>query len=125
MKTLADALDTLGTTASDLGELVPVGKDDHDDEQAAKQVLLDELDVMARSLVDASHTAKEMKAVLTSVHTEFRDEGREARRRQREEEVDGQDATRIAGEGEGVLARYEDGLRKKLKDYEALSMVAK
>lgn len=125
MKTLADTVNTLGTTAADLGDLVPIGKDDLDDEQAERQALLDELDVMARSLVDASHMAKEMKAVLAAVFTEFRDETREARRRQREEVVDGQDATRIAGEGEGVVGKYEDELKKKLRDYEALSMVAK
>lgn len=125
VKTLADTVNTLGTTVSDLGELVPVGKDDHDDEQAEKQALLDELDVMARSLVDASHMVKEMKAVLTSVYTEFRDEAREARIRQRVEEVDEWDATRIAGEREGVVGKYEDGLKKKLREYEASSMVAK
>lgn len=123
--TLADTLNTLGGVAADLGELVPVGQDDHDEEQAEKQALLDELEAMARSLVDASHKAKEMKATLSLVVTGFRDEAREAKRRQRDEEEDEHEATKITGEREGMLGKYEDGLKKKLREYDALSMTAK
>lgn len=123
-KTLGSALDTLGSVVADLGELVPVGKDDHDEEQAEKQVLLDELDAMARSLVDANHKATAMKSVLLSAVTSFRDEGREARRRQREGE-DEHGAAKIAAEGEGLVGKYEDGLRKKIRDHANSSMVAR
>lgn len=123
-KTLVDALDTLGSVVADLGELVPVGKDDHDEEQAEKQVLLDELDAMARSLVDASYKATEMKSVLVSVVTKFRDEGREARKRQREGE-DEHGAAEIAGENEGLVGMYEDRLRKKIRDHGNSSMVVR
>lgn len=125
VKNLADTVNTLGSAAADLGELVPVGKDDHDEEQAKKQILLDELEEMARGVVDASHRAIDMKAVLSSVVQSFRDRGREARRRQREGEENEHDATTIAGERDGILGKYEDGLSKKTQDYEALSMTTK
>lgn len=123
-KTLGEALDTLGSIVADLGELVPVGKDDHDEEQAEKQALLDEMDAMARSLVDANHKAAAMKSVLLEVVADFRDEGREARKRQREGE-DEHGAAEIAGEAEGLVGKYEDGLRKKIRDHGNSSMVAR
>lgn len=123
--TLADTVNTLGSAAADLGELVPVGKDDHDDDQAEKQALLDDLDAMARSIVDANHKVKEIKVVLSSVFTDFRDEAREARKRQREEPENEDNATRMAEETEGVVGKYEEELRKKLRDYETSSMVAR
>lgn len=125
VKSLADTVNTLGSAAADLGELVPVGKDDHDEEQAKKQALLDELEEMARGVVDASHKATDIKAVFSSVVQSFRDSGREARRRQKDGEEDEHDATKIAGEREGILGRYGDGLNKKTRDYEALSMTTK
>lgn len=123
--TLTLAFDTLGNAASDLGELVPVGKDDHDDDQAANQVLLDDLDAMARSLVDATHKAAAMKAGLKTVVVAFREEAREAKRRQREAGEDAYDATKIAAEAEGIAGRFEAGLKTDIRDYDKLSMVAR
>lgn len=122
LATLTQAFDTLGVAASDLGELVPVGKDDHDDEQAANQALLDELDCMARSLVDATRKATAMKAGLATVVAAFRDE---ARRRRRDAGEDARDATAIADQRDGVVGRVEDRLRTDMRDYDKLSMVAR
>lgn len=123
--TLAQAFDTLGVAASDLGELVPIGKDDHDDDQAANQALLDDLDVMARSLVDATRKATLMKAGLATVVAAFREEARDAKRRQRDAPEDAREPPRIAEQAEGVVGRVEDRLKTDLRDYEKLSMVAK
>lgn len=119
LATLAQAFDTLGVAVSDLGELVPVGKDDHDDEQAANQALLDELDVMARSLVDSTHRATLMKAGLATVVAAFRDEAR------RDAGEDVHDLTSIADERDGVVGRVGERLRTDMRDYDKLSMVAR
>lgn len=124
-KTLSEAVVTLGHAAGDLGELVPVGEDERDEEHEERQAVLDELEVMARSLVDANKRAVDMGAVLKGVVSSAREHGKEVRRRQRDEEEDEHDATRIAEEREGVWGKYEDGVAAKGRDYEKLGMRAR
>ena len=105
---LAKLSETIGNTINTLGnsayELFP----DHERGSEEKDKLMDEMEEMARFLVDANTHSVDMRSALENVVNGARAVGR------REEPA-------LVGEKDGLVGQYEDLYREKKAEWDGLS----